>query len=369
MPHKDINVYDNLNEMVFDTCDHVIRDGEVVTSRNGSSREICDYNAILTNPRNRHLYLHGRKSNIFATIGETLWVMAGVDTLDPLMKFLIPRSVDFSDDGGSTWRAAYGARLWANGQIDHVVRSLWDDLNSRQAVMTIWDPSKDTLESMKGEKTKDRPCSNWLGFQVRNNKLNLKLQMRSNDVIWGLSHINVFEFTFLQEIICEMIRLKHPLIGLGSYTHAALSMHVYDPGTITQAVDIVKSKENRDFLFTTPSRNMKLGSIDPDTVQSFFHELYDSMCHLIDPGYDIFPRRELLDIFMQFKVPIEDNQLFDYCRVLEYFILEKKGIWIPLKSIMSLWLSLSEDLKIAVSHNGFTPKRWLEAIGGHIKEK
>jgi hypothetical protein len=53
-------------------------------------------------------------------------------------------------------------------------------------------------------------------------KLDLIVFIRSNDILWGLSGVNVFEFTVLQELVSSATN-----IPLGTYYHVANSLHYY----------------------------------------------------------------------------------------------------------------------------------------------
>lgn len=102
-------------------------------------------NAIieLSNPRARHVQLHGRKNNIFATVAETFWVMAGMDVLDPYMSTYLPRAKDYSDDG-VTWYGAYGVRMHEHDQVQSVINTFKNEgLDTRRAVLSIYHADKD----------------------------------------------------------------------------------------------------------------------------------------------------------------------------------------------------------------------------------
>lgn len=66
-------------------------------------------------------------------------------------------------------------------------------------------------------------CNNWLHFIVRDGKLNLTVGVRSNDVVWGFSGINVFEWSVLQQMMAHWIG-----IGVGVMAYTASSFHLYD---------------------------------------------------------------------------------------------------------------------------------------------
>ena len=191
----------------------------------------------LTNPRNRVLTIPGRNSSFPATCAETLWVLAGRDDVKFLEPFL-PRAKDFSDDG-KIWRAGYGPRLrghnfYDNGwevyrtdQIDTIVYELSHKPESRRAVIGLLEPYYDLCMDWRRDvhnmDSKDFPCTQSLSFMVRSGKLDLTVFIRSNDLIWGWSHCNVFEFCVLQELVSIMTN-----IPLGEFYIISNSLHVYE---------------------------------------------------------------------------------------------------------------------------------------------
>jgi thymidylate synthase len=206
--------------------------------------EIENFICTIANAKNRTLICPFRGNNPFATLYETVWVLAGESSVEQL-KFFLPRCVDFVDKHiqPNHWRAAYGKRLRKTAgfndsvgfvidhetrastvnvtlvdQIKFVYQKLKEDPSSRQAVMTIWDPAKECTV----EKTNDYPCSNHVTFLIRHGLLNCTLNMRSNDVLWGFSAINVYEFTVIQEILAKLLGVE-----VGKYTHHATSFHYY----------------------------------------------------------------------------------------------------------------------------------------------
>jgi thymidylate synthase len=57
---------------------------------------------------------------------------------------------------------------------------------------------------------------------AREGRLHLIVQMRSNDVVWGLPY-DIFLFTMLQEMLALRLGL-----GLGVYIHSVGSLHLYE---------------------------------------------------------------------------------------------------------------------------------------------
>lgn len=173
----------------------------------------------INKPEERCLVIPYRNNNIIQTIAETLWVLGGRDDIGYLSKYL-PRANWFSDDG-ETWRGAYGKRLrgWFGGtdQISKVLDVLRGDQFSARAVMVIFDPEEDI-----NLKYKDVPCNNWIQFSIRDNKLNMYVTLRANDLIWGFSGINFFEWSVLQEMLASWLDVE-----VGQYYHFTGFLQLY----------------------------------------------------------------------------------------------------------------------------------------------
>lgn len=200
-----------------------------VPSRAGKTKELRHVGITFDQPLNREILLHGRKANIAAQIAETAWVLAGRNDIEWLSHYL-PRAADFSDDG-KTWRSGYGPRLraWERrstptgfrgepiDQLASVVDRLREDPNTRQAVAVLWDPATDTQPG------KDLACNNWLSFSARDGVLDLHVAVRSNDVMWGFSGINYFEWSVLLEIVAGLTGLD-----VGKLHFSTTSLHLYE---------------------------------------------------------------------------------------------------------------------------------------------
>lgn len=195
----------------------IVQNGEVVVVRGSEVREVRNRVTVLTAPRERCLFVPFRRNSVVASVAETLWVLAGRNDIAWLSTYL-PRASDYSDNG-DTWHGGYGPRLRRWGGVDQIamVRSLLlADRTSRRAVMSIFDPARDYASS------KDIPCNNWLHWMVRGGCLHLNVAVRSNDVWWGFSGVNSFEWSVLQELMARWVGLP-----TGDLTFFASSLHLY----------------------------------------------------------------------------------------------------------------------------------------------
>lgn len=142
---------------------------------------------------------------------EALWILSGddkVETIAPYNKNI----KQFSDDG-IVFQGAYGPRIIS--QLDYVIESLRKDRESRQAVLTIWNPNP--------KPSKDIPCTVSITFQIRDNKLDCFVFMRSSDLFLGIPY-DVFNFSMLSHLVCSELDNVTPRT---LYLTAA-SSHLYE---------------------------------------------------------------------------------------------------------------------------------------------
>lgn len=237
----------------------VLTEGHLTDSRNGRTRELTMQHITLTDPGEFYITTAGRKASLPAQIAETMWLLAGRNDIEWLSHYL-PRAAEFSDDG-QTWRGAYGPRLraWEHGsaevdQLAHVVRLLQEDPNTRRAVLAIYNPTIDTHPG------KDIPCNNWLHLLPRNGVLHGHVAIRSNDLMWGWSGINAFEWTVLLTVVAGLTGLQR-----GSLTFSISSLHLYEHHW-EKAADIVERADfDPEFLKDSPTFKLPNNS-DLDAV-------------------------------------------------------------------------------------------------------
>jgi thymidylate synthase len=210
--------YRNVTYAFVDGLRDVFAEGKPLSVRGSNILELHNRLTVLERPQERCLVTPRRHNNIFATIAETMWVLAGRNDLAFLSRYL-PRAQDFSDDG-HTWRAAYGPRLRSWYGVDQLRENLTlmrHELSTRRAVMSIFDPAIDFKDS------KDIPCNNWIHWLVRDGRLHMNVAIRSNDIMWGFSGINAFEWSVLHELMASWLN-----VDVGEIALFASSFHLYE---------------------------------------------------------------------------------------------------------------------------------------------
>lgn len=99
--------------------------------------------------------------------------------------------------------------------------SLKADKDTRQAILRFSLPEHQWIGN------KDQTCTLHGYFQIRENKLNLTINMRSNDMTLGL----VYDLPWFISLIYKMkedLKDVYPNLEIGSYTHYVHNLHIYD---------------------------------------------------------------------------------------------------------------------------------------------
>jgi len=207
-----INIPDGVNGYV-DLVQHVLKHGKEAAPRGMKTREIED--AIIRIENVHDTLPLGVNRGTVPGIGavEACQLLAGATT-PKLVMAVGPMFKNYAEDNG-LFHGAYGSRTV--DQYGPIIERLKADPDTRQAVVTIWDPVLDLLPSKR-----DYPCTILHQFRIRDNKLNMSVYMRSNDVWLGAAY-DFFQFTRVQIAIASVLG-----IAPGTYAHHVGSLHIYE---------------------------------------------------------------------------------------------------------------------------------------------
>jgi hypothetical protein len=172
-----------------------------------------------TRPEERLLFAPVRDANHVFHLMETIWMLAGQNDVEWLLQFNSKFAQYAEEDG--IQHGAYGYRWnWHFGtdQIAKVLDMLSEDVETRRAVIAMWDPRADL-----GANKKDLPCNTHIYFDVTyGDRLNMTVCCRSNDMIWGAYGANAVHFSMVHELIASELRMR-----MGSYFQLSNNMHLY----------------------------------------------------------------------------------------------------------------------------------------------
>lgn len=212
---------DSLDRVWTESIHHILNFGIEVPSRNGPSIEAVGFSFTVLNPSARVLMNPRRKMKRYYAAAELFWYLARESHIDRLVSYA-PSYARFAGDDGHAY-GAYGARIAHNveagDQITYAVQMLREKSDSRQCVISLWHPRD--LEVAKGGACKDIPCTLTLQFLIRENKLSMIVNMRSND-LWLGTPYDCFCFMSIQALMAKVLN-----VDLGIYRHNVGSMHIY----------------------------------------------------------------------------------------------------------------------------------------------
>jgi len=188
-------------------------------SRNGTTYEALEpVTTVYRNPCERVCLVEERDANPFFHFIESMWMLAGRKDLISLT-YYVSSMKDFSDDGETLW-GAYGHRwkeYFLKNQLDIIVKMLQKNPEDRRAVLQMWDALHDL-----DKEGKDVPCNTNIYFKIRDNKLNMTVCNRSNDMLWGAYGANVVHMSILQEYMAHRLEIE-----VGTYRQVSDSFHIY----------------------------------------------------------------------------------------------------------------------------------------------
>ena len=110
----------------------------------------------------------------------------------------------------------YGHQWKRNDQLDLVISMLKANPETRQAAISIYDGKEITNYS------NDTPCTYAVQFTILNDKLNMSVIMRSNDIWYGFCN-DQYQFSSLQMYVAYQLNLS-----VGTYYHFAHNLHLYN---------------------------------------------------------------------------------------------------------------------------------------------
>ena len=209
----------SFSKTFINIINHINNDGEESQPRDLKVKE-----AILTNfmidPRQPIANFPQRKFNWKYLAGELAWYLKQDRDVNYIGAFSNFWS-HITNPNSNEINSNYGSLVFNKKQFGWVIDSLVADKNSRQAIMFFNNPE------FQFEGNKDFVCTMYANFFIRNNMLNMKVQMRSNDIFYGLTFDAPF-FAFLQQSVFLKLKETYPDLELGMYYHYADNLHFYE---------------------------------------------------------------------------------------------------------------------------------------------
>ena len=209
-----LNSYKNANAAFEDLLDYVIQDG--IDFDNTKALFNCGF--YIQNPLDNHITHKQRDWKLEYAEAEWQWYLSGdrnIKKLGNLYGKIPPIWQRMADSFGNVM-SNYGWQMYRNDQLDYVIAKLRNEKDTRHAAISIYDCKEHK------HYRKDTPCTYAIQFTIINNRLNMAILMRSNDLWYGFCN-DQYCFSMIQKLVADRLNIE-----VGEYYHYAHNLHLYN---------------------------------------------------------------------------------------------------------------------------------------------
>ena len=215
--------YHTLQEAYEGTRHYLRYEGEIIATKSSKgdsyAAELLNQSITIDDVCQINIYNPKRKFNVRYALLEFMWYLS----MDPKVRNIGKAASIWKDiaDIDGVVHSNYGVCLHKGW--DRVVNELIRFPESRRAVIALNQPDIDYG-------MKDVPCTMFVQFFMRDEKLHLIWNMRSSDFAFGFCNDVAVGMLFLQ-MMCNELMQRHYTnwIQPGSFTYNATSFHCYEP--------------------------------------------------------------------------------------------------------------------------------------------
>ena len=208
------NKFYNANHAYNYLWDYIIRNG--VDFDNTKAIFNCGF--TIEKPLDNVIANEDRNWKLDYAEAEWQWYLSGDNSIRKLGAIygkIPPIWVRMANNKGEV-NSNYGWQWQRENQLEYVIKKLRKHKETRHAAISIYDCKE------HDKYKKDTPCTYAVQFTIVDDKLNMSVYMRSNDLWYGFCN-DQYCFSMLQKLVAE--RLKMPV---GWYYHHAHNMHIYN---------------------------------------------------------------------------------------------------------------------------------------------
>ena len=149
---------------------------------------------------------------------EWQWYLSGDRNIAKLGELYgkVPEIWKRMSDCNGDVNSNYGWQWQRNSQLEMVIETIKQNPETRQAAISIYDGKEIITYAF------DTPCTYAVQFTVIDNKLNMSVIMRSNDLWYGFCN-DQYQFSSLQQLVA-----RETGYSVGTYYHFAHNLHLYN---------------------------------------------------------------------------------------------------------------------------------------------
>jgi len=223
--------YNQINLQVFQLLEDLDAAGQTSSPRGLITKE-ANLATLDIDPLYSVMDFKTRRFNWRYFAGELAWYLkadASIDFINNFSSFwkgITPSGYANSNYGNLLFRPHPASKSnIANpsgvNQLEWCYNSLVKDKHTRQAVAFFNSPY------FQYEGNKDFVCTMYINFWIRKDHLEMKVQMRSNDIFFGLTYDAPW-FSSIHQSMYLNLKEIYPELKLGMYYHSADNIHYYE---------------------------------------------------------------------------------------------------------------------------------------------
>jgi thymidylate synthase len=211
-----------INNKVFRTAnvayeylhDQIIQNGVAF----GDTKALFNVGFYITDPKNRRIINKERRWKEGYAEAEWQWYLSGDPNIEVLGDIYgkVPEIWKRMANEAGNVNSNYGYQWERTSQLDIIIDMLKTKPDTRQAAISIYDAKEIS------DYTNDTPCTYAVQFTIVNNRLDMCVTMRSNDLWYGFCN-DQYQFSKLQEMVSDRLEIE-----TGVYYHFAHNMHLYN---------------------------------------------------------------------------------------------------------------------------------------------
>ena len=207
-------VFRNANEAYEYLHDKIIQEGVDFAD----TKALFNVGFYITDPKDRKIINKERAWKEDYAEAEWQWYLSEDRNVSKLGEIYgkVPEIWKRMADQNGHVNSNYGWQWKRNDQIDMVCEMLKHNPDTRQACVSIYDGKEISDYAF------DTPCTYAIQFTIVNDRLDMCVTMRSNDLWYGFCN-DQYQFSMLQEMIAKEINMD-----MGTYYHFAHNLHIYN---------------------------------------------------------------------------------------------------------------------------------------------
>ena len=184
----------------------------------GDTKALFNVGFYITDPKDRNIKNRERKWSEEYAEAEWQWYLSGDRNIAKLGDLYgkVPEIWKRMADEDGNVNSNYGWQWERTSQLDIIIDMLKNKPDTRQAAISIYDAKEIS------DYTNDTPCTYAVQFTIVNNRLDMCVTMRSNDLWYGFCN-DQYQFSKLQEMVSKQLDIE-----TGVYYHFAHNMHLYN---------------------------------------------------------------------------------------------------------------------------------------------